>query len=181
MKATTPIERMKKILALARRGVGGEKTTAEAMLNKLLDKYGMTITDLEGGDQVAVRREFKYTTEYDRRLVRQIAAFVLGTRSFTSWKRAGKKIMLFELTSLQYAEVDIRYTAYRGQLRKELAKASDRVYSAFIHTNDLGVDRSDDDEQPTDMDLAELEAILGLMSTMRPIPIHRQIEQERAA
>lgn len=181
MTATTPIERMKKILALARRGVGGEKTTAEAMLNKLLNKYGMTVADLEGGDHVAMRREFKYTTEYDRRLLRQVVAFVLDTRSFTSWKRTGKKIMLFDLTALQYAEVDIRYTAYRAQLRKELAKATDRIYLAFIHTNDLGVGSNDDVPPPGDMDLAELEAVMGLMRTMRPIPIHRQIEQEHAA
>lgn len=178
MKVATPVERMKKILALARRGIGGEKTTAEAMLQKLLAKYSMTVADLENEAQPIEKREFKYATEYDRRLLSQIVASVLETRSLTSWRRRGKKIILYELTALQYAEVDVRYNAYRGALRKELDKASGRVYAAFVQANDLGVGRDDDDDSlPPDIDLAELEAIVALMRTMEPTPIYRQLER----
>jgi hypothetical protein len=166
---------MKKILALARRGVGGEKATAEAMLQKLLAKYSMTVADLESEAQPVTRREFKYATEYERRLLAQIVAFVLGTRTPDLWRRRGKKILFAELTALQFAEVDVRYTSYRAALRKELDKATERVFSAFIHSNDLGVASNDDDAGASDVDMAELAAIMALMQTMRPIPIHRQI------
>lgn len=178
---STPIERMKKILALARRGVGGEKATAEAMLEKLLAKYDMSIADLDGDAGLAQRREFKYSTEFDRKLLSQIVASVLGTRSLTSWRRRGKKQVGFDLTTLQFAEVDVRYSAYRGALRKELEKATGRVYAAFVQANNLGVSAGDDDEPADDMDLDELHAILGLMQAMRPTPIHRQIAQGVAA
>jgi len=179
---STPIDRMKKILALARRGVGGEKETAQAMLEKLLAKYGMTVTDLESESQPATLREFKYSTEFERRLLSQIVACVLGTRSFAAWRLRGKKILKFELTALQYAEVDVRYNAYRSPLRKELDKATSRVYSAFVQANDLGVSTDEnDDTPPPDMDWDELEAIMALTRTMRPTPIHRQIVQEGAA
>lgn len=36
------IQRIKKLQALAERGVGGEKTTAEKMLQKMLEKNGIS-------------------------------------------------------------------------------------------------------------------------------------------
>lgn len=173
----TPIERMKKILALARRGEGGEKTTAEAMLQRLLDKYGMTIADLDDSEQPVERREFKYTTEIERRLLTQIVASVLQTRNVFAWKHRNKKIRSYELTALQYAEVDVCYTACRVALKKELAKATERLYMAFVQTNDLGV--SDPNQEPTGsgLDLDELAAIMALMATMKPTPVHRQLER----
>jgi hypothetical protein len=145
------------------------------MLSKLLAKYSMTIEDLENEAQPVTRREFKYTTEYERRLLAQVIARVLGTMKPDIWRRRGKKALLIDLTALQFAEVDVRYTAYRDALRKELRKATERVLAAFIHSNDLGVASNDNGgpEAPYDMD--ELAAIMALMQTMRPTPIHRQI------
>ena len=40
-------ERLKKLYALALRGVGGEKEQAQAILDKLLKKYAMTLDDLD--------------------------------------------------------------------------------------------------------------------------------------
>lgn len=39
------IQRIKKLQALAERGVGGEKTTAEKMLQKMLEKNGISSLD----------------------------------------------------------------------------------------------------------------------------------------
>jgi hypothetical protein len=174
---------MKKILALARRGVGGEKATAEAMLAKLLARYGMTVADLDGDEQKAERHFFTYRTDTERRLLIQIVANITGANSIHHWKRKGKRVIGFELTTLQYAEVDVRYEAYRGPLQAELNKTTNRVYAAFVQANDLGVSRTNEDDDsdrpPTDLD--ELMAVMALMQTMRPVPIHRQIEREAAA
>lgn len=143
------------------------------MLSRLLTKYGMKVEDLENEAQPVTRREFKYGTEYERKLLIQIVANVLGTREISVWKPRGRKARYVDLTALQYAEVDVRYTAMRVALRKELDKAAGRVYSAFIHTNNLGVAASDDEGPGMDMD--ELAAIMALMQTMRPTPIRRQI------
>lgn len=180
---STPIERMKKILALARRGVGGEKATAEAMLDKLLQKYGMTVADLDEVAQPTTRREFKYSTDFERRLLSQIVAFVLGTTSITSWRRRDKRsrTVRFDLTALQFAEVDVRYTAYRKVLSKDLEKTTERVYQAFVQANDLGVRSAGDASNDEPMNMDELMAIMALMQTMRPTPIHRQIDLQAAA
>lgn len=182
---STPVERMKKILALARRGVGGEQATAQAMLAKLLTKYGMTVDDLEGEAHPAERRFFTYRSDIERKLLIQIVANIIGAAGVHHWKRKGKRMIGFQLTALQFAEVDVRYEAYRKPLLKELEKTTNRVYAAFVHANDLGVSsgENDDDDRPAPNmgELAELQAIMALMQTMRPTPIHRQLERQAAA
>lgn len=177
-----PVERMKKILALARRGVGGEKTTAEAMLARLMCKYSLTIADLDDQALERTRRWFRCRTEADRRLLIQIVAFVLGQKDFDVWKRPGKRDRAVDLSPLEYAEVDVRYEACKPALQAELRKAEKRVFSAFVHANKLGVSAEEDDTRdvgPVDMD--ELVAIMALMQSMRPVQVHRQIGTRAAA
>ncbi len=173
--SAAPIERMKKILALARRGVGGEKTTAEAMLQRLMSKYNLTLADLEDQAAERVRRWFKCRNKRERALLTQITAFVLQSREFDFWsaKNApGERAV--SLTPLEFAEVDVRYESCKRALKQELQKAEARVYLAFIQANNLGLAPSDGAE-PASMDPDELAAILGLMSGMKPVQVHRQI------
>jgi hypothetical protein len=167
---------MQKILALARRGVGGEKETAEAMLAKLLAKYGLTVADLENESQPVEKRWFSYQTEADKKLLIQIVASVTEQSAVRYSTYRGQRKIGFTLTALQFADVDVRYTAFRAALRKELEKATARVYAAFVYANDLGVARDDDDDgQRLGMDMEELAAIMALMRTMKPTPVHRQL------
>jgi len=53
-----PKERIKKLYALALRGVGGEKEQAKALLDKMLQKYALSLDDL---DEEKVNR---YILEY---------------------------------------------------------------------------------------------------------------------
>jgi hypothetical protein len=175
-----PIERMRKILALARRGVDGEKTTAEAMLGRLMAKYELTLADLE--DQAAVRTRywFKCKNEIERALLRQIVSCVLGDTRVALWSRRGSSERAAELSPLEFAEVDVRFQACKPALRAELRKAEARTLTAFIHTNRLGVDAKSDDEG-TMMDSDELAAVLGMMQGMKPIRFHRQISNNPSA
>lgn len=40
------VDRLNKLLKLAEQGVGGEKTTAQKMLDKMLIKHGLSISDI---------------------------------------------------------------------------------------------------------------------------------------
>lgn len=177
-----PIERMKKILALARRGVGGEKTTAEAMLQRLMSKYNLTLADLEDQAAERTRHWFKCKNKRERLLLQQIAAFVLQSREYDFWSAKhlpGQRAI--SLTPLEFAEVDVRYQACKKALAAELVKVEARVYSAFIQANNLGLQRAEDAPEPPPMDPDELAAILGLMSGMNPVQVHRQIGNRAVA
>ena len=64
------IERIKKLQALAERGVGGEKDTAEKMLRKMLKKNGIqSLDDLQDDNYEYVL--FPYSGKYEKKLLKQ--------------------------------------------------------------------------------------------------------------
>lgn len=64
-------ERLKKLYALALRGVGGEKEQAQAILDKLLKKYAMTLDDLD--DEVIQEYDLEYHGKEQDRILMQTA------------------------------------------------------------------------------------------------------------
>lgn len=73
-------ELLKKIKALADRGVDGERESAQTHLARLMEQYGISETDLE-----EERREtawFRYSQETERRLLNQIIYMVTGRSGF---------------------------------------------------------------------------------------------------
>lgn len=74
------LEKIKKIKALADRGVGGEKTTAQATLERLMQEHGITEADLEVERVETVF--FPYHDELERRILIQIIFSVTGKPAF---------------------------------------------------------------------------------------------------
>lgn len=70
-------ERLKKLYALALRGVGGEKEQAQAILDKLLKKYAMTLDDLD--DEVIQEYDLEYHGKEQDRILMQTAYKELRT------------------------------------------------------------------------------------------------------
>ena len=61
------LEKIKRVRALAERGVDGEKDSATALLDRMMEKYGITETEL-----AEERREiawFRYKTPLECRLL----------------------------------------------------------------------------------------------------------------
>lgn len=71
------IQRIKKLQALAERGVGGEKTTAEKMLHKMLEKNGISSLDELEKDEVEYFL-FSYKGRHEIKLLKQCMYKVLG-------------------------------------------------------------------------------------------------------
>ncbi len=151
------------------------------MLQRLMAKYGLTLSDLEEQSADRTKHWFKCKNKRERALLQQITAFVLQSREFDFWLVRGSPSQRgVSLTTLEYAEVDVRYEAYKNALKAELLKAESRAYSAFIQANNLGLLPAEDAPEPPPIDPDELAAILGLMSGMKPIQVHRQIENRIA-
>lgn len=73
-------ELLKKIKALADRGVDGERESAQTLLTRLMEQYGISETEIE-----EERREtawFPYSQETERRLLNQIIYMVTGAGGF---------------------------------------------------------------------------------------------------
>lgn len=62
---------LNKLKALAERGVGGEKETAQRKLQELMEKYEIDENDLS--DDKKEKYQFKYKNEFEKKLIKQIA------------------------------------------------------------------------------------------------------------
>lgn len=124
--------KLRKLLALAEQGVGGEKTTAKRMLNKMLDKHGLT------PDNLVKESEQDYWIRYqpggnDKQLLIQVISRVLGY-DVQLWTRKNKQRQVgFECTEYELMEIELHYSIYSKALKKEL----DIAYNAFISVNEI--------------------------------------------
>jgi len=164
------IERMRKLLALAERGVGGEKENADRMLGKLLAKHGMTVEDLTG-TSAPKPRTFKARTAMESDLLVQILCMVLDTRSIQMGARRNERWV--DLTDAQFAEVEVTYSVMRPALARHMGAA----FSAFCMANRLYSTKPSDEprKQRTPEEEAALEAAARLARATAPTARHGQI------
>ncbi|SRR5581483_36301 len=126
------LDQLRKIQALAERGIDGEKVVAQRMLDALLAKHGLTLADITDHDLDF--REFKTTDDLDASLLIHCILFVAGTVHVRHARhRRNKRIVYYELTKLQHAEVLATLEYYRAELKKDL----DGLFQAFVNKHHL--------------------------------------------
>ncbi len=106
--------RLLKVLRLVQQGVGGERENAEVLLEKLLRKHSMTMADLEGAPEEALRRVWMAAGDLDERSVlSQLIAKLFGTGR-KLW-RAGQECNVgIDVTSAEGAALVIAWEVYRA-------------------------------------------------------------------
>ena len=109
------IQRIKKLQALAERGVGGEKTTAQKKLAKLLKDNGINSLD-ELQKEEYEYTIFSYNGKHEIKLLRQCMYKVMGAKSDrTAYKPYGRrqKIGIY-CTKAQKIEIELEFEFYRN-------------------------------------------------------------------
>lgn len=163
-------DRLLKLLELSRRGVGGERESAESMLAAMLKKHGMTMADLESDDSQTIDVIFTFGTEMEKRLLYQIAYQVVNG-DYDAFK-IGKGKRKLQLTRSQAAEVQVRYSVLVRAFREELKV----FYSAFIMRNNIYPDSARRDKSEfTPEQLEQMDKIARMASGMDRVNIHKQI------
>ncbi len=129
------LKRLERIKALADRGVGGEKENAEALLQRLMQKYNITEEDIE--KKVERIYWIRYKTDLERKLIYQIAYKHCGSghacRGVGTYSGRSKKLIGVTCTPSIYIEVEADFEFYREALKEDL----DIFMQAFIHKNDI--------------------------------------------
>ena len=91
------MQRMKKIQTLAERGVGGERDTAEKMLQKMLKKNGIrSLDELQSAQYEYVL--FPYNGKYEKKLLKQCiykALTAAGDRTYYHTKGKRQKLGIY--------------------------------------------------------------------------------------
>lgn len=132
--------KLRKLQALAERGVGGEKETAQRMLEKLIARHGLSLDDL--ADERREIRWFPAPTKFDVRLANQIMAKVCNTDDPKVYgSKSRQKQVGVEVTPSEAIEFELHYDT----LRKALAEHFKDAFSAFVQANRLFSDLPGDD------------------------------------
>lgn len=109
------IARIKKLQALAERGTGGEKETAQRMLDKMLKENGITtLKELENEEYEYTL--FSYNGKHEIKLLRQCMYKVMGADSDrTPYRTKGKRQKLgIYCTPSQKIEIELEFDFYRN-------------------------------------------------------------------
>jgi hypothetical protein len=155
---------LKKILRLAERGVGGEKENAGRILATLLEKHHLTIGDIEDHDREEAKQRywFRYNTRLERDLLMQCYCRALNVNTTRYWQKPGRCQVGFDLSRLDYLELEHLWSYFRRLWRKEMK----RLVMAFVFKHHLCSSvpaEEGDKEGPEQLTEEEIAALVALM------------------
>ena len=126
-------EKLKKIKALAERGVGGEKETALRMYEELKARY--EIEDEEIMLDAVTLHWFGYADQIEEDLLTQIFYMVTGSPSYHRYtgNYSRRKKRGCDCTEIEATEITLYFNFYKAELKREL----EAFMMAFRYGNKL--------------------------------------------
>ena len=166
-------ERLKSVYNLALNGVDGEKESAKKLLDKLLEKYDVSIHELEE-DQTEIFA-FSFHGKWQRKLLIQVAYKVLDCQPTCYSARVGnsKRISPSQIgircTKYQRTEIMFLHDFYCQLWESEL----DKLLLAFIYKHDLyGIGEIDEDvksESPSIEEMMKIQSMIDGLDSRNPL------------
>jgi len=154
--------KLRKIAALAERGVGGERDNTKSQLNRLLAKHGLTMEDLYPKQDVEYH-EFVCANQRERTILVQCVAKAMGLSEVTYYKvRRKPRRIGIKCGRIDFIEIEHMYRHFRRLLREE----EKRLVDAFICRHELyGPSDGQSDGEP--LSYEEYMALRRLANGMR--------------
>lgn len=127
------MRRLKKVLALAERGIGGEKENAKTILTRLLAKYKLSLADImNDNDEEVIIKSYHFYKARDKKLLFQLYSKLKNVNVVTYFYGDGTFVK-FKLTKLEHVELREMFTYYKQLFNEEL----DIIVAAFIRRHQL--------------------------------------------
>ena len=148
-------EKLLKIKRLAERGIGGEKTSARRILNKLLEQNEMDES------QLSDKKEYRWAYKNKDEKILLIQTITKYTNSNEIFEITRLKELTVDCTQEQADWITVSYNIYKTDYRKLLKD----TLRAFIHTNKIyGTEMSD--KELTDQEYENYKRMEKLSSVM---------------
>jgi hypothetical protein len=166
---------LKKIRALAERGVGGEADNAEKILRRLMEKYGVSEDELD--EEERRRHDFEYHGKEQEKLLRQVVFKVTGGYAYNLvYNATGRKVKTklgADCTAAEKVEIEFLFDFYTRLWERERAA----FLSAFIQKHRIFAIR--DDIEPQKLSREELLKMQALMLGMSDEPPVRALPAQQ--
>lgn len=168
------IQLAQKLKALADKGIDGEKANAQQLLQRYLNKNGLTMEDIDS--EVVKSCYLNLGTESETaKLFKQIVASVLGNdgdcyylnkQQLLAFKKAryvgftSKSFVIhYKATESEKAEIMAKMDFYIDEYRRQKSI----FYSAFIQKNELYSNPQRTEESDVEQDEEEIKALIKMM------------------
>lgn len=176
--------KLRKLKALADRGVDGEADTAQRLLAKVAEKYGIILDELDLESEEKIRFEVKLPKEWQRDIFRQIVALMrmekcgdlynLEVLEFYSF-RSNPKQYYVHCTKAEWLELTAKYEVLARDYEKQIKSFT----LAFLMRNDLLLPPSDDhDKKLTQKEREEYRMASNLSYGIEKSVMNKQLEYE---
>lgn len=167
---SSKIKLLQKIKALAERGADGEKETAQAILQQLMKKYGVTDAELEQDEKKLTW--FRYKDSNDERLLLQIIYMVTGNVAYQCKRERKLKQLGADCTIVDKMEIELNFEFYKRAMVKEL----EIFFSAFASKNGLYPSKEKDNVKNKPINTENVEKIMAMMNGMDQHTLRKMIE-----
>jgi len=184
------INKINKVRALAEQGEGGEKISAESLLNSLMQKYGITEEDLyDEKEQVYF---FKISGYKCRDLFRQVAIIYCNVdrmtyfgndaqdkyakkiRKITDYSRPRGSNMVVICTPSKYIELKYAYDIFQ----KSFDRHVEGLFYGFLDTNNLLAPYNPDNPK-ADMDDETIDIATRMGLAVKRTEINKALPQNK--
>jgi hypothetical protein len=147
------IKLLKKLKALAERGVKGEAENAKDLLYKMLEKHGLTINDIEGEKEhdfymTIPDTHHKLWYQIVKKTRKTINAYNFPLDVVKKNKLEGNKMIV--CTTAEFIEIEQTFEHYKSLYEEEMSI----FHKAFLSANNLLIER---DETDSNNELTEKE------------------------
>ena len=115
-------EKLTKVYELVKRGVAGERQSAEKMLKKLLEKYNISEAELNSIDEKEYY--FKYASNLDEWLLIQLIEYFFKEKNYKLYriKNSGVKEIAIQMPYLDWVTLDSAYGYFKSHLNQQWRK-----------------------------------------------------------
>ena len=115
-------EKITKVYELVKRGIAGERQSAEKMLKKLLEKYNISEDELNSIDEK--NYYFKYASNLDEWLLIQLIEYFFKEKEYKLYrvKNRGVKEIAIQMPYLDWVTLDSAYGYFKPHLNQQWRK-----------------------------------------------------------
>ena len=115
-------EKITKVYELVKRGIAGERQSAEKMLKKLLEKYNISEDELNSIDEKEYY--FKYASNLDEWLLIQLIEYFFKEKKYKLYriKNSGVKEIAIQMPYLDWVTLDSAYGYFKPHLNQQWRK-----------------------------------------------------------
>lgn len=135
-------DRLLKVIALAKQGVGGEKTAAIATVKRICQTHGLDYDEVMGAAETAQIREYtldlKWRNKTELDMLAQVCLkFACTPEHPDLFQNTYRKTLFYNTTAAKHLETINAASVYLHQFRKERKKIEEALLGAFCQKHSL--------------------------------------------